>query len=105
LRLREERWILTVGKQHLRPLHPLAAGVRKWAMAAKLSTSSSVIANSTACRHPAMPLLVRSNTNEEFIGSMISFMESVVPENDLQRMSQVMSRHCKQHFIELARAR
>src|SRR5690349_8330785 len=37
---REERWILTVGKQHLRPLHPLAAGVREWAMAAKLSTSS-----------------------------------------------------------------
>ena len=26
-------------------------------------------------------------------------------ENDLQRLSQVMSRHCKQHFIELARAR
>jgi hypothetical protein len=26
-------------------------------------------------------------------------------ENDLQRLSQVMSRHCKQDFIELARAR
>jgi len=26
-------------------------------------------------------------------------------QNDLQRLSQVMSRHCKQHFIELARAR
>jgi hypothetical protein len=35
-------------------------------MAANLPISSSVIADSTACRHLAMmPLLVRSNTNEE----------------------------------------
>jgi hypothetical protein len=54
------------------------------AMAANLPISSSVIANSTARRHLAMmPLLVRSNTNEEFhervTGSMTArFMESVV---------------------------
>src|SRR5262249_51966290 len=43
-------------------------------MAASLSISSSVIANSTACRHFAMmPLLVRSDTNEE------STNESQVP--------------------------
>jgi hypothetical protein len=35
-------------------------------MAASLSISSSVIANSIACRHLAMmPLLVRSDTNKE----------------------------------------
>src|SRR3974390_1332006 len=43
-------------------------------MAARLSISSSVIANSTACRHLSMmPLLVRSDTNEE------SMNESLVP--------------------------
>src|ERR1700730_5455316 len=51
-----------------------AASLRERAMAANVPISSSLIPNSTACRHLAMmSLLVRSNTNEE------STNESPVP--------------------------
>jgi hypothetical protein len=39
-------------------------------MAANFAISSSLIANSTVCRHPAMmQLLARSTTNEESINT------------------------------------
>jgi hypothetical protein len=44
----------------------LPGSVRDRDRAVSASISSPVIANATACRHPAMmPLLVRSTTNEE----------------------------------------
>ena len=64
---RKERGIFPVSEQYLRPLHPTRrlASLRERAMAANVPISSSVIPNSTACRHLAMMLLlVRSNTNE-----------------------------------------
>jgi hypothetical protein len=44
----------------------LAASVREREMAVNLAISSSVIAKSTECRHPAMmQLLIRPTANEE----------------------------------------
>src|SRR6266850_1553178 len=72
---RTERRILAIGQQHLRPRYP-AGSVRDRERAVNLSISSSVIANSTARRHPAiMPLLVsptaKQGIRHQPIGSMM----------------------------------
>jgi hypothetical protein len=68
----------------LRPLHPTRRLARKRAIAANVAISSSVIPNSTACRHLAMMFTPRSikhkrGIHERFTGSMTArFMETVV---------------------------
>src|SRR5215470_7664774 len=62
----KERRCLTVRQRICARSTRRAASLRERAIAANISISSSVSANSTACRHPAiLQLLVRSDTNEE----------------------------------------
>lgn len=63
---RKERRVLAVGKQHRGRDTRLAGSVLDRERTVNASISSSVIASSTACRHPAMVnLLVQSIANEE----------------------------------------
>jgi hypothetical protein len=62
----EKTRVLTVGEQHLRRSTRLAGSVREREITFSFPISSSVIANSTACRHCAvLPFLVRATANEE----------------------------------------
>ena len=59
----KERWLLPIAEQHRCPRHPACRFGPRRDRAVSASISSPVIANATACRHPAiMPLLVRSTT-------------------------------------------
>jgi hypothetical protein len=62
----KERRLLPIAEQHRRPRYPARRLGPRPDKVVSVSISSPVIANSTACRHPAMmPLLVRSTANEE----------------------------------------
>jgi hypothetical protein len=61
-----KRWVFVIGEKHCARDTRLAGSVREREMAVNRPICSSVIANSAACRHPAMmPLLVQPTTNEE----------------------------------------
>jgi hypothetical protein len=84
---RTERRILAIGQQHLRPRYPARGSVRDRERAVNLSISSSVIANSTARRHPAMMSLLVSPTAKQRIRYTIICSTTQVSRNRSSRPS------------------
>jgi hypothetical protein len=77
---REERRILPVGEQHLRPLR-FAHSVREREISVNRPISSPLIANSTACRHHTDPRSAnckRGIHQQTASSPQAGFMESVV---------------------------